>query len=66
MNLPVRAGDMSSVPDLGRFHTPWSNWACGPQPLSLCSRVPESQLLMLMNLESMLCNKTTAMKTQCT
>ena len=34
-NLPVNAGDMSSVPGLGRFHMPWSNYAHEPQLLSL-------------------------------
>ena len=29
-NLPTNAGDMGSVPDLGRYHMPWSS-------LSLCS-----------------------------
>ena len=29
----------------GRSHMPWSNWACLPQLLSLCSRVQEPQPL---------------------
>ena len=24
-NLPVNAGDLGSMPGLGRFHRPWSN-----------------------------------------
>ena len=28
-NLPANAGDMGSIPDLGRFHMPW------PEQLSL-------------------------------
>ena len=24
-NLPANAGDTGSIPDLGRFHVPWSN-----------------------------------------
>ena len=38
-NLPVYAGDMGSIPALGRFHV--------PQLLSLCSRTREPQLLSL-------------------
>ena len=30
-NLPVNAGDMGSVPDLGRSHMPRSYKACGSQ-----------------------------------
>ena len=31
MNPPAKAGDMGSIPGLGRFHMPWSNQACAPQ-----------------------------------
>jgi len=24
-NLPANAGDMASIPGLGRFHVPWDN-----------------------------------------
>ena len=34
-SLPANAGDTGSSPGLGRFHMPWSNWACEPQLLSL-------------------------------
>ena len=34
-NMPASAGDVGSIPGLGRFHTLWGNWACGPQILSL-------------------------------
>ena len=44
-NLPANAGDMNSIPDLGRFHMPWSNKAWGPQLLSLCFSAREPQLL---------------------
>ena len=44
-NLPVNAGDMGSIPGLGRCHMPWNNKACAPQLLSLCSRAHEPQLL---------------------
>ena len=44
-NLPASAGDMNSIPDLGRFHMPWSNKAWGPQLLSLCFSAWEPQLL---------------------
>ena len=32
-NLPASAGDMGSILGLGKFHMPWSNWACVPQLL---------------------------------
>ena len=34
-SLPANAGDMGSSPGLGRSHMPRSNWARGPQLLSL-------------------------------
>ena len=34
-NLPANAGDMDSIPSLGRAHMPRSNEACIPQLLSL-------------------------------
>ena len=43
-NLPTNAGDMSSIPGLGRSHMPWDNQVRAPQPLSLCSRIEELQL----------------------
>ena len=30
-NLPAYAGDTGSIPGLGRFHMPWSSWACALQ-----------------------------------
>ena len=33
----ANAEDTGSIPGPGRFHTPWSNQACAPQLLSLCS-----------------------------
>ena len=30
-NLPVNAGDISSIPGLGRSHLPWNNKARAPQ-----------------------------------
>ena len=35
-NSPANAGDVGSIPGLGRFHMPWGNEACAPQLLSLC------------------------------
>ena len=35
-NPPANAGEMGSIPDLGRSHVPW-NHTRGPQPLSPCS-----------------------------
>ena len=34
-NTPAKAGDMGLIPDLGRFHMPWSNEAHVLQLLSL-------------------------------
>ena len=31
--LPAKAGDMDSIPDLGRLHKPQGNWAHAPQLL---------------------------------
>ena len=44
-NPPANAGDMGSSHGPGRSHVPWSNWACLPQLLSLCSRARKAQLL---------------------
>ena len=46
-NLPAIAGDVGLIPDLARFHMPWSNEARVPQLLSLRSRAqePPSQVL---------------------
>ena len=44
-NLPVNAGDVGSVPDLGRSPMPWNSEAHVSQLLSLCSRAQETQLL---------------------
>ena len=38
MKPPARAGDMSSIPDLGQSHIPWINLDRAPQLLSLYSR----------------------------
>ena len=44
-NLPANARDTGLIPDLGRSYMPWSNQACVPQLISLCSRAQEPQLL---------------------
>ena len=44
-NPPANAGDMGSIPGLGRSHMPRSNKARVPQLLSLRSRAREPQLL---------------------
>ena len=44
-NLPVDAGDMGSIPDLGRSHIPQSNHTCVPQLLSLYSGARKPQLV---------------------
>ena len=41
----ANAEDMGLIPDGGRFNISWSNQACAPQLLSLCSAAWESQLL---------------------
>ena len=44
-NPPANAGDTYLIPDPRRFHPPRSSYARAPQPLSLCSRAQELQLL---------------------
>ena len=44
-DLPANAGDMGSIPGLGRSHMLRSKSAHEPQVLSLCSRAWELQLL---------------------
>ena len=56
-NPPANAGDMGSIPGLGRSHMPWSNSARAPQLLSLHSRAREPQLLKPAHLEPVLRNK---------
>ena len=55
-NLPASAGDMGSIPDLGRSHMLQGNKACA-QLQSMCSRAWEPQLLSPCALEPMLCSK---------
>ena len=43
-NLPAKAGDIASIPSLGRSHIAQSNSPRAPV-LSLCSRAQEPQLL---------------------
>ena len=56
-NPPANAGDTGSSPGPGRSHMPRSNYARGPQLLSLRSRAREPQLLKPVRLEPMLRNK---------
>ena len=42
---PADAGDTGSIPGPGRSHMLWSNQACAPQLLGLCSGAQELQLL---------------------
>ena len=49
-NLPANAGDTDSSPGLGRSHMPRSDWARGPQLLSLrvwslCSATREAAIV---------------------
>ena len=67
-NPPANARDTGLIPDLGRSPMLWSNKACAPQPLSLCSRTWEPQLLSPCALYS-LCSTTkeaTAVRSLCT
>ena len=43
-NPLAKAGDEGSIPELGRLHRRWSNQACAPPLLSLCSRAWEQQV----------------------
>ena len=42
---PASAGDVGSIPDLGRPRVPWNHGAHAPQLLSLCLRARETRLL---------------------
>ena len=53
-NPPASAGDMGSIPDLGRFYKPRSSWACAPQLLSPRSRAHTLKLLKPTRLEPVL------------
>ena len=55
-NLPDNAGDMGSIPGLGRFHMLQDNQAPVPQLLSQCSKAHEPQLLK--PLRQSLCSET--------
>ena len=46
-HLPPYSGDMNLIPGLGRSYMLQSNWVWAPQPLNLCSRGWEPQLLSL-------------------
>ena len=46
-NSLANAGETGSVPDVGRFHMPWSYKAHASQLLGLCSRACTPQLLSL-------------------
>ena len=52
-NLPANAGDTGLIPDLGRFHMPWSSKARVSQLLSPCTAATEKPV----HLEPVLCNK---------
>ena len=56
-NPLANAGDMGSIPGIGRSHMQQGNYACTPQLLSSCSRACASQRLSLPALEPVLCNK---------
>ena len=53
-NPPANSGDTGLIPGPGRFHMPWSSWACAPQLLSPQSRACKLQLLKLVCLKSVL------------
>ena len=45
--MPGNAGDVGSIPGLGRFHMLWGNWACAPQILGLHAATTEIWALQL-------------------
>jgi len=45
-NPPANAGDVGSVPDPGGSHVLQSNYACVPQPASLCSGATATEVHM--------------------
>ena len=58
-NLPANAGDVDSIPGLGRSHMLWGNPAWVPQLLSQCSRAWKLQLessLCLLKLHESACS----------
>ena len=56
-NLPASTGHTGLIPDPGRFHMPQSLQAHAPQPLNLCSKARELQLLSPRTLEPVFCSK---------
>ena len=56
-NLPANAGDTGLIPDPGRSHVPWNNWAHTAQLLSPSSRACQPQLLKSVHLEPVLHSK---------
>ena len=50
-NLSPNAGDMGSIPGLGRSHMPLSNLACVPQLLSLSAATTEAYALRAFTLQ---------------
>ena len=54
---PAIAGNMDSIPALGRSHMPVSNWARVPRLLSLCSGAQELQVLRPACLDPVLRNR---------
>ena len=57
-NLPANAGDLSSIPGLGRSHTPQSNyWACALEPGNLNYWDHVLQLWKLIHIEPVLCSE---------
>ena len=43
-NLPANAGDMGLIPDPGRSHMPWNNYACEPQLMSPSAAITEARV----------------------
>ena len=56
-NSPASAADTGLIPDPGRSHVLWQNYAHAPQLLGLCSRSWEPQPLRPDSLELVLSNK---------
>ena len=56
-NRPANSEDAALIPGLRRSHMPWGNESHEPQLLRPCPRALELQLLKLLYLQFMLCNK---------
>ena len=61
-NLPANAGDIGSIPGLGRSHMPHSNWVRVPQLLRCMLQLPKPTHPRACALQQ---REATAMRSQC-